>query len=316
VAAQRRTVAQYASMVGVAAVVFVAAWPWLYASPAERLKIHLAAFVTQGHRAPGPGWWNWDPLVQVVATTPVVVLALLVIGMAVAGRTAWTGAPRAGALRLALAWMLVPLARASAPGTVNFDGIRHFAEFLPAAALLAGSGGAWIVEAAGRRRTLAAAATAAALAADLGLAIARYHPYEALYYNGRVGGLRGAQVRHGFAEATDYWGSSYREGAGWLAHNAPPGSALYVPVFPWVAQVPGGLWLRGVDQIEKHQLTVPLSEGRPLFVMFVTRADWYDAVARHCERMLRPVHEVVVDGSGVMRIYRIDRPEQLPARFW
>ena len=40
-----------------------------------------------------------------------------------------------GVWRLLLVWMLIPILRLSIPSGLNFDGIRHFLEFLPAAAL-------------------------------------------------------------------------------------------------------------------------------------------------------------------------------------
>ena len=53
------------------------------------------------------------------------------------------------------------------------------------------------------------------------------HPYEYVYFN-RVfgGGLRSAAERF----ETDYWGSSYREGAEWVINNYRPNSAQPIRV--------------------------------------------------------------------------------------
>ena len=48
--------------------------------------------------------------------------------------------------RLWLAWLMVPIIRISLPGMINFGGIRHFLEFIPAAALIAGYGAASLVD--------------------------------------------------------------------------------------------------------------------------------------------------------------------------
>jgi hypothetical protein len=138
--------------------------------------------------------------------------------------------------------MVVPTLRNSVPGAWNFDGIRHFYEFLPAAALVAAVGGATLVRLAGeRRRLFAAGALAAVTAVNMGEAIVRYHPFETAYFSRLVGGLEGAARR--FPEATDYWGSSYRQGLEWLNRNAEPESALYVSVHPHIVAIVSGHWL-------------------------------------------------------------------------
>jgi len=141
---------------------------------------------------------------------------------------------------------------------------------------------------------------------NIGGGLIRYHPYEPLYYNSLVGGLTGARMKYGFPEATDYWASSYRHGAAWLNANAPEGAFLYVPVAPWVVTVAAPIWLRtDIRVIPRYDLVPRLSSGRAVYVMFITRRGWYDAVATYSERALKPVHHVDVDGLPVMKIYRL-----------
>jgi hypothetical protein len=300
----RRLWWHYGLMLSTSTVVFFAVWPWLQQNSVARFGKHVRAFASQMGRSSHPGW-NPDPVVQLVSTMPESMLLLLAVGSVVALARVARGEAAAGTLRLLLSWMAVPVLRNSVPGAWNFDGIRHFYEFLPAAALLAAYGGATLVRLAGERRRALAALTLAALTAlDIGEAIVRYHPHETAYFNRLVGGLSGAARR--FPEATDYWGSSYRQGLSWLNGNAEPGSALYVPVHPHIVALVRRLWLRRELQlVERSQLEPALASGRPVYVMFVTRPEFYDDVARECVLRRRPVFEIVVDGHPILVVFRL-----------
>jgi hypothetical protein len=302
----RRLWWHYGVMIAAAAVTFFAVWPWLYPTPLARLGKHIRPFLTQGGREPHPGW-NPDPLIQVVATMPELMLLLLAVGTLVALVRVARDSDPSGTLRLLLAWMAVPILRNSVPGAVNFDGIRHFYEFLPPAALLAAVGGATLVRLPGERRRLVAAfALAAVTALNLAEAIVRYHPFETAYFNRFVGGLEGAARR--FPEATDYWGSSYREGLEWLNRNAEPESALHVSVHPHIVALVRGLWLRhDLRLVESSDLEPALASGRPVYVMFVTRPEFYDEIAQECLRERSPAYEIVVDGHAILLVYRLSR---------
>jgi hypothetical protein len=85
-----------------------------------------------------------------------------------------------------------------------FTGMRHFLFVVPPIAALAGVGYDLLIAGAARWRPAAAVglgvATAAALLWNAGVLV-RLHPYEYLYYNPIVGGLKGAAGRYD----TDYW---------------------------------------------------------------------------------------------------------------
>lgn len=89
-----------------------------------------------------------------------------------------------------------------------YNGLRHFTFMLPPLAVVAGAGWlrAWRMAAVlPWGRGLAALAFATLLAVDFG-ALLRLHPYEYVYFNATVGGLRGAYA--GWEQ--DYWASSVR----------------------------------------------------------------------------------------------------------
>lgn len=86
----------------------------------------------------------------------------------------------------------------------GFSGMRHFSFVVPPLAVLAGIGFDWALAWLETRwRTIALAAFAAIGAWLLWPAsvMLRLHPYESLYFNPLVGGLKGAQHRYD----TDYW---------------------------------------------------------------------------------------------------------------
>jgi hypothetical protein len=56
------------------------------------------------------------------------------------------------------------------------------------------------------------------------LALVRLHPYEYVYYNQFIGGLKGAVDRF----ELDYWGTSYREAADEANRIAPPNANVWV----------------------------------------------------------------------------------------
>lgn len=301
----------YLLMLASAALTYLAAWPWLHRSAFWRLGKHLlrlsVAATAPGQVRPSHPGWNPDPLVQTVATMPEAFLALFLAGLVVLAARLVRGADPSGTPRLLLAWAIVPILRSSLPGAVNFDGIRHFLEFLPAAALVAAVGAASLLPTArGAVRRAAAVLLALTVAANVGEALVRYHPFQMIYFNRLVGGLQGASLRHGFPEATDYWGSSYRAGMAWLGRRAEAGAVVYVPVFPHIVDLSAPLWLRpDLRVVDRSGFDASVAEGRAVYVMFITRASFYDDVAEECRRDRQPVHQIVVDGLPVLVIYAI-----------
>jgi hypothetical protein len=137
----------------------------------------------------------------------------------------------------------------------------------------------------------------------------KFYPFEHLYFNQLAGGMPGAAQRFGENEATDYWATSYRLGMDWLNKNARPDSLLYVPVAEWLAQLTAPLWLRSDITWVSHDFADGLIDSpNPVYVMFVTRPGFYDQVAMYCEEELQPVHQIVVDGIPVLKIYWLNGP--------
>lgn len=313
----------YAGMALSGGVVYFLSWPYLYEDPL-RVKKYFDYILSQGGRSPGTGW-NAHPVRMVLFTTPEWMLVFLTAGLFFAGRAVWQGRNTPPSLerislpRLLIVWFTLPILRSSLPGMVNFDGIRHFLEFLPAAALLAGFGAASLVRVlAGRlaatRQSPLNAPTWQLIGGGLvtaGLALnalwnfTAYHPHEHLYYNRLAGGFAGVHARFGDEEASDYWGVSYPRGMQWLSAHAAHNAAVYVPVAEWLVQLQAPLWLRPDIQLipkgMEHLLDQP---GRERYVMFITRSGFYNDIARRCMESFQPAHQLSLDGVPLLNIYR------------
>ncbi len=86
----------------------------------------------------------------------------------------------------------------------SFTGMRHFLFVVPPIAALGGIGahlGVSALEAGGRAAGMTALAGVAAAFGWCAVALVQLHPYEYLFYNSLVGGLKGASGRY----VTDYW---------------------------------------------------------------------------------------------------------------
>ncbi|MEI6634675.1 MAG: glycosyltransferase family 39 protein [Chlamydiota bacterium] len=304
-----RFVMDHLVMVLSAALFFVCSWPFLYSHPARGIRAHLGVIVSQGGRHfDWRSGFSWAPPLHAVATMPELMLLFLCVGMVYITKDLRTGDDP---LRRVLpVWLLMPIARISLPGMVNFDGIRHFMEYVPAAAIIAGYGAASLagcVAGAGRRLFVPAqAAIVALLCVNIGWIAVVYHPYEHLYYNTLIGGLGGARRVFGADEATDYWAVSYRRAARWLNATAPADAILHVPVAPHVVEGFAGLWLRpDIRLADADTARDALAAGGEVYCMFITRPAFYDACARYCVGNLAPVYRIVVNGVPIVYIFRM-----------
>ncbi len=296
----------YAVMGLTAISVYFLSWPYLYADP-MRVLDHVRYITTQGGRTGNSGW-NWTPLLQVITTMPEVMLIFLLAGLFfIIHQLLQKDQP---VLRLWLAWLIVPIIRISLPGMINFGGIRHFLEFIPAAALIAGYGAASLVDILSKgvpvRKLLLATGAALLIFANITWITIRFHPYQYIYYNSLIGGLPGAAERFGISEATDYWAVSYRQGLNWLNNHTMGKINLYVPIADWLVRLPQKTWLRpGIEIIDQAQAGDMLEQQQPFYVMIVNNPYFYDEIAEFAVEKMKPAYQITVDGSPILNIYQM-----------
>lgn len=227
------------------------------------------------------------------------------------------GRPRVRAALL-VAWVVLPLAVVGLLRPRLYDGIRHLLFLLPALALLAGLGGAWLVERASRPRWrgLTLTAVVVALLAPVP-AMLELHPYQMTYFNAFVGGTGGADGRF----ETDYWVSSYGEAVRWIngqaAGDRRPAEGGPVRVLvagtPFVRAAAEYAAAPGVEILLEEDLAGGATAGSPPIDYYLA-ATRYGLDERYPEAPV--VHRVGRDGATFSVVKRLEdavRPES-PAR--
>jgi len=286
--------------------VYYLSWPYLHEKP-QRVISYFSYMLSQGGRgySGSPG----KAFIQAIATMPEVMLILLFVGLfyifqnKMMRKSVW--------YRLLVIWLLIPLIRTNLPGIANFDGIRHFLEFVPPAALIAGFGCSSIIESLFNRNhsTKKAAYTGLVILLFLNLVqiTVVFHPYQHLYYNQFVGGLKGALNIFGPNEATDYWATSYRQGMNWLNEKGNQDGVLYTPVAPWLVELTAKLWLRpDLVLAGKSNLESLKEMEESVYIMFITRPVFYNEIAYYCVENLIPIYKITVDQVDVLEIYLLE----------
>jgi hypothetical protein len=121
-------------------------------------------------------------------------------------------------LLLTVVWCVLPIIGFITTRTPLYDNFRQVLFILPALFMLAGLAFEQIGHRALRLAVIGLAVLPGIIAGAL------LHPYEYIYYNRLVGGVQGAFR----AYELDYWGTSYREAAAYLASVAPANATVWV----------------------------------------------------------------------------------------
>ncbi|MEM1179315.1 MAG: hypothetical protein AAGM22_13280 [Acidobacteriota bacterium] len=304
--------------------VTLAVWPYLWADPVGRFGRHFEYIATR-KSAIAPQFEA--PIFEaILLTTPPVWVVAFLIGCVPLALHVRRRDPFAAFL---LAWLITPLARYALPQSTNFDGVRHFLEFFPAMAIVAGWGAAFSIHHVLRRLpleslrpTLVKAAVTVAVALPGLSAVLSHHPFQLTYWNLFAGGFAGAYESNR-PQVGDYWGASYRFGLEWLRENAEENALVAVPVIEHAVRTVAPERLRSdlvllpitspfgprIDP-ERLQKTFDAARTRPLYVMFVERRDWFNTLMVDCLRRLEPVAVWDQNGVPVLYIFRYEPPPE------
>lgn len=193
-----------------------AIWPRLWAHPVAALAasfrkldvVHIPEpFLGVLTATPGPHYFA----VYLYATLPVTILVLA------AGWSMRAVRDRDRASLLVLAWLIAPLLAALSP--VRQDGVRYIMPVFPAVAMMAA---ACVDRFAHDRRIFVAAA--AAIAAYLGVTLARTHPYYLDYFGEHTGGAGAVTASRRFETA--WWGEGLAPSLAYVNAHAEPNAAV------------------------------------------------------------------------------------------
>ncbi|MEN6570358.1 MAG: hypothetical protein ABFD24_00780 [Anaerolineaceae bacterium] len=299
---------QYLWMFNLASLVYFTSWPYLYENPMRALD-YFTYILGQGDRTGVPVWSAW-PAKMAVSTMPEIMLLCLTAGLVwiLWDLFSHKKSPQFQYKWLLLIWLIFPIIRSSMPNIVNFNGIRHFLEFVPATALIAGYGVVesvhWIQEKKKIAAVVASLVLAAGFAVNMIQIVHDYHPYEYIYFNSLIGGQRGAVLSFSETEATDYWAVSYRDGMRWLNDNAPQDSALVVPIGDWLVQLTQPIWLRSDIRLISEDNLQNVIDQLPVYVMSTTDPIRYTPLLKECIERLPPVYEIKIQGFPIMQVFR------------
>lgn len=205
-------------------VVMYTTWPYLWPNPLGRLiesAVVMAKYPWQGQVLfNGTLYASTDiprsylPLLLGIQLTEPV-WALFGLGLAV---TVFGVHEKRDLLILTVIWFILPLVGFVALRSPLYDNFRQVFFILPPVFFMAG-----VVFEKIKQPVLQITLIALCILPGV-IDGMRLHPYEYIYYNRFTGGVTGAFRKF----ELDYWGTSYREAAGWLNTDAPANALLWV----------------------------------------------------------------------------------------
>lgn len=235
-------------------------WPYLWEAPVARLLESLSymsrfpldqtvLFLGELYPAGRLPWTFVPTLMRLQLTEPFLVLSLAGLWLSVVQFIRGKREP----VLLAVFWFLLPAVYIIYSGSTLYDNFRQLFFLLPPLFILAGLALDWLFA-----RFAAAwfrAGMFAVILVPFVVAVIQLHPYEYVYYNSFVGGVRGA-----FRDfEMDYWGTSFREAAAYINANVPQDASLVVfgPVHILRAYARPDLTLYTLDEAQQKPGTYP-----------------------------------------------------------
>lgn len=237
--AEPRPLAGLALYAGLAFLVMVVAWPYLWDSPLARLwealrhmsnNPQIVSVVFNGTEYPSDRLPRSYLPLMLALTLTLPTWPLSFGGLAAAWQRLARREIEWRSLGVLLLWFWLMVAYVLIRRPPMYDGYRHFLFILPPVFILAGLALEWLLARIRRIELKALLLLAFVLPGLFGLA--RLHPYPYTYYNALAGGVGGAARRF----ETDYWLTCYREIMQQVNADLAPGATLFVHRQPAIAQ--------------------------------------------------------------------------------
>jgi hypothetical protein len=130
-----------------------------------------------------------------------------------------------------LLWFILPLTAFIVERSPLYDNFRQIIFILPPVFFVCGLGVDWLFRR--LRQPIGRGLIVAALVLPGIVAGIQLHPYEYIYYNSFIGGVRGAQGRF----ETDYWATSYRAAMNYVNSIAPANGKIFVAGPSYIAAI-------------------------------------------------------------------------------
>ncbi len=209
-------------------------WPYLWGDVVNRFVhgVSIMAnfsfstpFLFRGHLvSPGSLPKYYLPFMMSIQLTETVVL-LFIFGSFI---SAWSLVKdhRVEPFSILVLWLLIPFLVVVINKSVIYDNFRQFLFLLPPIFIAGGIGLETIIQRI-KRNTLKALVLCALVLPGV-FADFNLHPYQYVYYNSFVGGVRGAYNNY----EMDYWLTSYREAALYINAVAPQNARIVVLGLP------------------------------------------------------------------------------------
>ncbi len=301
----------------IVSIVFVSCWPYLWQDIPQRL-LSIATYYkeigTISKYQPEEFFvlgFNTYPIKWIIFTTPPLVLVLTAVGIV----SAWINRNRWNRITiLLLLWIFIPILRVTVPGTTIYGGVRQILEFLPALVLIC-TLGAWQISQ-WFRASIKIFLLTKILIVIMFLwplfLIFKLHPYQNVYFNFLIGGLKGAYQRD-FPAWGNSLGGAYKGGIDWINANAQMGAKLTL-IQGTPSNVPPLFLRRDINYLADGSIDPKFYHFSGInrdgeYIMELNFNDSgrdFHYTWEYVENFLQPVYELKVDSVPILKIWKND----------
>lgn len=291
--------------------IIIGTWPYFWSDPMRKIERIVDFYKTIGTTTVsidsgfiGPFGTNTYAIQWILYTTPLVILLLAILGIVVI----LSGKFREKNMQslFFLLMLIVPIARVTWPGTNIYGGVRQIMEYIPALAIIAGIGGAflrsWMISK--HVSNVFASVLVLALFIPITLKLVEIHPNENVYFNPLIGGLKGAKEQN-FPGWGVSFGAPYREAIDWINKNVEPGAKLTLG-HEILSNIPG-IFIRPDIDYDWQSDSGYLQQGEYVISLRFHGADRRSYFDMYLDRMIEPVYEITVDGVPILKIWKNDK---------
>lgn len=240
--------------------------------------------------------FNTYPLQAIIFTTPLVILFLATVGI-MAGVFLYKKEKQKTSF-LWLLWFMIPILRVTLPKTSIYGGVRQIMEYLPAMALLSGSGAAQLAK---RFKSKIIPVILVTAFLPITLKMFQMHPNEGLYFNPLIGGLKGAAEKN-FPNWGLSLGNEYRQGIEWFNKHTSANVNLTL-ARGLLSNIPR-TWIRQDINFGDYYFSGKEKKGE--YIIDLTYEGWESWIPEKATylKTLKPIYELKVEKVPVLIIWR------------